>query len=250
MVMGLSEVGLSFVAAGFLEIAYPIALAFYIKRSLGTSWRIFFVGCAMFLASLVRIPLNNYGSLWILGADLGQATVILLTAFPSLTAGVFEEGARYVAYRFVVKEHTLENGFMYGAGHGGIESIFLAGINVFIIGVLVLTNPSAFPAFQLAAIEETPLYLPFVGFYERVMAIVIQIGLSVMVLESFRRKDLRYLGAAVLIHFVIDFAVLMVVSGGVLYAELMTTGFALALGYWSLGRLRGAKLESVGPTVP
>ncbi len=247
--MGLTEVGLSFAAAGFLEIAYPIALAFYIRKRLGTGWRIFYVGCAMFLASLIRIPLNNYASLWIMGADLGQATMVLLTAFPSLTAGVFEEGARFVAYRFVVKEHTLMNGFMYGAGHGGIESIFLAGINVFIIGVLVLTNPSAIPAWQLAGVEETPLYLPFVGFYERIMAIAIQIGLSVMVLESFRRKDLRYLGAAVLIHFIIDLAVLMIISYGVLYAELMTTGFALGLGYWSLERLRVEKLEGVGPTV-
>jgi len=247
--MGLTEVGLSFLAAGFLEIAYPIALALYIKRRLGVSWSVFYVGCAMFLASLARIPLNNYASLWIMGADLGQATMILLTAFPSLTAGVFEEGARYIAYRFVVKEHTLENGFMYGAGHGGIESIFLAGINVFTIGILVLTNPSTIPAWQLAAIEATPLHLVFVGLYERVMAIAIQIGLSIMVLESFRRKDLRYMAAAVLIHFTIDFAVLMVVSYGVLYAELMTTGFALGLGYWSLERMRDEKLEGVGPTV-
>lgn len=247
--MGLTEVGLSFVAAGFLEIAYPVALALYIRRRLRVSWSVFYVGCAMFLASLARIPLNNYGSLLIMGADLGQATMILLTALPSLTAGVFEEGARYVAYRFVVKEHTLKNGFMYGAGHGGIESIFLVGINVLTIGFLVLTNPSTFPAWQLAGIEETPLYLPFVGLYERVMAIAIQIGLSVMVLESFRRKNPGYLAAAVLIHFVVDFTVLTIVNYGVLYAELMTTGFALGLGYWSLERLRDEKLEGVGPTV-
>jgi len=247
--MGLTEVGLSFAAAGFLEIAYPIGLALYIKRRLRVRWSVFYVGCAMFLASLVRIPLNNYASLWVMGAGLGQITMILLTALPSLTAGVFEEGARYVAYRFVVKEHTLENGLMYGAGHGGIESIFIAGINVLTIGYLVLTNPSVIPAWQLAAIEATPLYLPFVGLYERIMAIAIQIGLSLMVLECFRRKDLRYLAAAVLIHFVIDFAVLMVVSYGVLYAELMTTGFAVGLGYWSLEKLRKGRLEGVGPTV-
>jgi uncharacterized membrane protein YhfC len=81
------------------------------------------------------------------------------------------------------------------------------------------------------------------------MAIAIQIGLSVMVLESFRRKNPGYLAAAVLIHFVIDFTVLTIVNYGVLYAELMTTGFALGLGYWSLERLRDEKLEGVGPTV-
>jgi len=247
--MGLNEVAVSLIAAGLLEIIYPIALAFYVKRRLNSDWRIFFIGCAMFLASLIRIPLNNYVSVAILGAGLGQATMILLSAFPSLTAGVFEEGARYIAYRFLVKEHTLENGVMYGAGHGGIESIFLVGVSVLSMGVILLTNPSLFPEWQLQALAATPLYLPFVGFYERFMTIIIQIGLSLMVLESFRKKDLRYLAAAVLLHFFIDFSVLLVVGYGVLYAELAVTGFALGLGYWSLERFRGG-LQGEGPAVP
>ena len=236
--MGLTEVGVAFTAAGLLEIVYPIALAYYLKRLLGTDWRVFFVGCALFLASLIRTPLNNYASVAILGADLGQYAMTMVYLFSSLTAGVFEEGARYIAYRFIVKEHTLKNGLMYGAGHGGIESIFLAGINVLVIGVLLLTNPSALPSSQLPAIEATPLYLPFVGFYERVMAIIIQISLSVVVLESFRKRDLRYLAAAVLIHFAVDFVALMTMGYGALYAETAVTGFALGLGYWALERYR------------
>ena len=247
--MGLNEVAISLIAAGLLEIVYPIALAFYVKRRLNTDWRIFFIGCAMFLASLIRIPLNSYASTAILGADLGQATMILLLVFPSLTAGVFEEGARYIAYRLLVKEHTLENGVMYGAGHGGIESIFVVGVGVLSAGVIILTNPSLFPAWQLQGLAATPLYLPFVGFYERFMTIIIQIGLSLMVLESFRRKDLRYLAAAVVLHFLIDFVAILVVGYGVLYAELAVTGFALGLGYWSLEKFKG-RLQGEGPAVP
>jgi uncharacterized membrane protein YhfC len=247
--MGLNEVAITLITAGLLEIIYPIALAFYIKGRLNTDWRIYFIGCAMFLASLIRIPLNSYATAAILGAGLGQATMMLLTAFPSLTAGVFEEGARYIAYRLLVKEHTLENGVMYGVGHGGIESIFLVGISVLSTGVIILTNPSMFPDWQIQALAATPLYLPFVGFYERFMTIIIQIGLSLMVLESFRKKDLRYLATAVLLHFFIDFSVLLVVGYGVLYAELAVTGFALGLGYWSLEKLKGG-LQGEGPAVP
>jgi len=247
--MGINEVAITLVVAGLLEIIYPIALAFYVKRRLNTDWRIYFIGCAMFLASLIRIPLNSYATMTILGAGLGQATMMLLYAFPSLTAGVFEEGARYIAYRLLVKEHTLENGVMYGAGHGGIESIFLVGVSVLSTGVIILTNPSMVPDWQLQALAATPLYLPFVGFYERFMTIIIQIGLSLMVLESFRKNDLRYLAAAVLLHFFIDFSVLLAVGYGVLYAELAVTGFALGLWYWSLRRLRDG-LQSEGPAVP
>jgi uncharacterized membrane protein YhfC len=247
--MGINEVAITLVAAGLLEIIYPIALAFYVKRRLNTDWRIYFIGCAMFLASLIRIPLNSYATVAILGADLGQATMMLLSAFPSLTAGLFEEGARYIAYRHLVKEHTVENGVMYGAGHGGIESIFLVGVSVLSTGVIILTNPSLVPDWQLQALAATPLYMPFVGFYERFMTIIIQIGLSMMVLESFRKKDLRYLAAAVLLHFFIDFSVLLVVGYGVLYAELAVTGFALGLGYWSLEKFK-VGLQGEGPAVP
>jgi uncharacterized membrane protein YhfC len=239
--MGITEVGVAFTLAGLLEIIYPLALAYYLKRLLRTDLRVFFIGCTMFLASLIRIPLNNYASSAILGINIGQHTLTLLSLFPSLTAGLFEEGARYVAYRFLVKEHTLENGLMYGAGHGGIESIFLVGSSVLSIGVILLTNPSAFTPAQLAAIAATPLYLPFVGFYERVMAIIIQIGLSLVVLECFRKKDLRYLAAAILIHVAVDFVALTTVGYGVMYAELAVTGFALGLGYWSLEKYRSEK---------
>jgi uncharacterized membrane protein YhfC len=247
--MGINEVAITLVAAGLLEIVYPIALAFYVKRRLNTDWRIYFIGCAMFLASLIRIPLNNYATMTILGAGLGQATMMMLYAFPSLTAGVFEEGARYIAYRLLVKEHTLENGVMYGTGHGGIESIFLVGVSVLSTGVIILINPSLVPDWQLQALAATPLYLPFVGFYERFMTIIVQIGLSLMVLESFREKDLRYLAAAILLHFFIDFSVLLIVGYSALYAELAVTGFALGLGYWSLEKLKGG-LQSEGLAVP
>ena len=247
--MGITEVGIAITVTGLLEIVYPLALAYYLKRRLGTDWRVFFVGCALFLASLIRIPLNNYATVAILGADLGQYTLTLVYLFPSLTAGIFEEGARYIAYRFLVKEHTLENGLMYGAGHGGIESIFLVGASVLSMGVVLLTNPSVIPAAQLAAIEATPLYMPFVSFYERFMAIVIQISLSVMVLESFRKRDLRYLAAAILIHFALDFVVLMTVGYGILYAEMAVTGFALGLGYWTLEKYRAERLQGEGSAV-
>ena len=81
------------------------------------------------------------------------------------------------------------------------------------------------------------------------MAIVIQISLSVMVLESFRKRDLRYLAAAILIHFALDFVVLMTVGYGILYAEMVVTGFALGLGYWTLEKYRAERLQGEGSAV-
>ncbi|MBN2336096.1 YhfC family intramembrane metalloprotease [Candidatus Bathyarchaeota archaeon] len=235
--------GLVYVASGALEILIPIALGFYLKRRLEVTWRWFFVGAVFFIASLIRFPLNQYASMVILSGSLNYTYKwILVSAFPSLTAGLFEEAARYIAFRYVVKEHTFRNALMYGAGHGGIESIFIVGVNVLFVGAMLLLNPGSMHPTILAAIEVTPAYMPLVGLYERLMAITIHIGLSVMVLKSFTEKDLRYLGAAVLIHFALDFITLLTLGYGVVYPELAATGFALGLGYWTLENIQKSGL--------
>ena len=165
-------------------------------------------------------------------------TMLILAAFPSLTAGVFEEGARYIAYRYVIEAHGLREGLMYGAGHGGIESVFIVGINVLTMGVLLLVNPSSLPQPILVSVLMSPAYLPLVGLYERLGSMTLQIGLSVMVLEYFRNKDVRYLVGAVALHFLVDFVALATLRYGWVYPELVITVVALGMGYWVLQKTR------------
>src|SRR4051794_20280934 len=54
----------------------------------------------------------------------------------SLTAGLFEETGRWLGYRFLLWEATRRTGTMFGLGHGGLESILLAG---FPLASLVVT---------------------------------------------------------------------------------------------------------------
>jgi len=225
--------GIVYLVSGALEILAPLGLGYAMRRRLGVSWRWFYVGGVMFLASLIRFPLNRYVSSVVLTQGYGYTlTTFILAAFPSLTAGVFEEGARYIAYRYVIDEHSLKNGLMYGAGHGGIESIFIVGVNVLTLGVLLLVNPLMIPRQLLESITLSPVYLPLVGLYERLGAMTVQIGLSVMVLEYFRKRDVRYLVGAVALHFLVDFVALATVRYGWVYSELAITVVALAMGYW------------------
>jgi uncharacterized membrane protein YhfC len=157
---------------------------------------------------------------------------------PSLTAGIFEETARFLGLRSLIKDDSYETGLIYGAGHGGIESILIVGINVFTVGFILLTNPETFPPIQLDAILTTPAYLPLVGLYERIMAITIQISFSIMVIESIRRKDFKYFLAAVGLHALLDYLAVILINYGILYSEILITGFALGLGFWSYTRLR------------
>lgn len=234
----LSTLGVMFVLAGLLEIIIPLALGFYITRKFGTSWKNWFVGALMFILSLTRIPLNAYTNQMILAAPVTQWTYSMLALAPSLTAGVFEEMARYIGLKFIIKDDTYEKGLTYGAGHGGIESIMLVGVSVLSVGVVLLTSPEALSPGQLEMILATPVYMPLIGLYERLMAMIVQIGFSVIVLESVRRKDVKYLFTAIGLHTLLDFLAVSVVGYSILYSEILVTGFALGLGYWTYNRLR------------
>lgn len=230
--------GAVFLIAGLLEILIPLGLGVYVTRKFGTSWRNWFIGALMFLLSLSRVPLNSYLNQIILSAPITQMTYTLLGLAPSITAGVFEELARYIGLRFIIKDDSYEKGVTYGAGHGGIESIFIVGLSVLSVGVVLINNPEALPPAQLEAILATSPYLALVGLYERLMAMIVQIGFSVIVLESIRKQDIRYLLAAVGVHTLLDFLVVSVVGYSIFYSEIMVTGFALGLGYWTYNRLR------------
>ena len=235
--MTASNLGSVFIVSGILEIIIPLALGFYIIRRFGTSWKTWFVGALMFIVSLIRIPLNSYASQLVLSGPISPLTYSLLIAIPSLTAGVFEEVARFVGFKFLIKDDSYEKGVTYGAGHGGIESIFLVGINVLSIGAVLLTNPEVIPPVQLDAMLATPFYLPLVGVYERIMAMIVQIGFSVMVLETVRKNDLKYLAAAIGLHASLNCLAVYAVNYSILASELLITGFALGLGYWAYNRL-------------
>ena len=170
----------SLIVSGVLEIAVPLILGLMLRRMLKVSWRTYVVGCVMFAISLVRMPLNYAVSNTLETTLTGALLQFLLLAFPSLTAGLFEESARFAAFRLLVKERSWKNGVMYGAGHGGFESIFLAGVSVLSTAIVITLFPSMLPPEQLQAIAALPAHLPLVGLYERLMAITIQIGLSVL----------------------------------------------------------------------
>lgn len=232
-----TNLGASFTIAGLLEILIPLGLGFYVTRRFNTSWKQWFVGALMFLISLIRVPLNGYASQLILQAPITQMTYIYLTLVPSFTAGLFEETARYIGLRYIIKDSSYEKGLTYGVGHGGIESIFLVGLSVLSVGMLLITGSNAIPADQMEVILATPVIMPMVGLYERIMAMIMQIGFSIMVVESLRKGN-KYLLAAIALHTFADFLLVSVVSQSILYAEVIATGFALGLGYWTYNRLR------------
>jgi uncharacterized membrane protein YhfC len=232
--------GSVFLVSGLLEILIPIAAGFYIIQRFGTSWKNWLSGALMFILSLIRIPLNFYMNQLILGGVFTFLTSSLIVLVPSLTAGIFEETARYVGYKILIKDNTYEKGLTYGVGHGGIESIMLVGLSVLSTGVILLTNPNSIPLNQLTPILATPVYLPFVGVYERIMTMIIHISLSIVVLDSIRKSDKKFLIAAIGLHALLNYLAVSVSSHSIIYSEIIVTVFAIGLGYWTYNKLKEA----------
>ncbi|MEJ5200433.1 MAG: YhfC family glutamic-type intramembrane protease, partial [Anaerolineae bacterium] len=117
-----------------LMILFPLLLGGWIRRRYGMGWGLFAAGALTFVASqVVHLPLNY--ALGLLGGGRGVALwpLPLMAVVAGLSAGVCEEGARWVALRFFLKRtRGWRSALQFGAGHGGGEAI--------IFGLLVLAN--------------------------------------------------------------------------------------------------------------
>ncbi len=213
-------------AAVAFDILFPLLVAFVIWRRLRVAWRFFWFGALVFFVTqiLIRIPLTQ-GAQFLLREPLQGSQTFLYFWFAvlALTAGIFEEGGRWLGYRWLVKkDFTWAKGLMYGAGHGGLESMLLVGglallglVNVIVISTTNFSQMNL-PPDQLAQIEMArrqiaalEWWMPLLGAYERFITLFFQIAMSILVLQVFVRGSLKWLWLAIALHAGIDFAAIL-----------------------------------------
>jgi len=234
----------AFVVEILIMLGAPVALWLFLRRRYRASWGLIAVGALTFvLSQVVHIPLN--WGLGLIGGGRGVALWPLpaMAAVAGLTAGVCEEGARYLVLRFWRKEaRSWAQGLAFGAGHGGMESILL-GLAVLSGFVSMLALQRLGPENlglsgetleqarrQMEAYWGLPWYLPLLGGLERIFAITIQIALALLVLQAVVRRNLLWLALAVLAHALVDALAVMLVESGVPLPAVEGVIFVLALG--------------------
>lgn len=256
------------VAAIVFEIALPVALAVVAHFRLRVRWRYFGFGALIFfLFQLIsRVPLVEVGGVLLRNQlAASHALLIIWSLGLVLTAGIFEEVGRYLGYRWFLghEEKTWPKAVMYGLGHGGLESMVLvAGLSLItLLNVLVLSSMGvgilpaatrATAAKQLATLAAQPAWTPLLGGYERIWALAIQVALSVIVLQVFTRRSLRWLWLAMAAHWLVDGVSVFVplALGGGRGAVLTTEGLLTLLGLaavWVIWRLRTGPADGTAP---
>lgn len=228
-----------------IMIAMPLALAVILVQRLRVSWRLFAIGAAGFFASQVlHVPFN----ILVLypGLEMLQAKtwiLILGAVLAGLSAGLFEEFARYLILRFWLdKERSWDQMVMYGLGHGGFEAMLLGtwGLYSFFqafalrnADLTALVQADQLPSVvgSLTIYWEVPWTMALLGALERLFAICLHLGLTALVWQAVVRRSIAWLGLAIIWHTLANAAALLINQAwGAYFAEgflALTAGISL-----------------------
>ena len=197
----------------------PILLLWGVRRRYHASFKSFLVGMIAFIVAtqVIEAPIHAYFLMYNETTIQWFATHPWLYAlYGGLMAGILEETARYVSFKWVLKKQTrFQDSLSYGLGHGGIEAMLIVGttyLNNLVLSLMI--NQGLVEKLGLEAeLQETivtqltqtsPLLFSLAG-YERLMTLIIQIGLSVLVFKAIRDRKNYYYVMAIFIHACLDF---------------------------------------------
>ena len=208
-----------------LMIAFGLGLGLILAHKLGLSWGIFGIGALTFILSQVlHIPFNT----WVLNpflarvfpqVDPGSPDLVWWSLFLGLSAGVFEETARYLVLRFWRKDiRDWAKSLMFGAGHGGIEAIII-GVITFIaffqlsyyrqIDINTIADSLSSAQFEnlqltLESYWGNTWYEHLWGAVERFNVIPVHLAATMLVYKGVRDKKFSWYLAAVAWHTLVD----------------------------------------------
>lgn len=210
-----------------LMIAVPVI--FFIcwrrKHKEETNIRYLIAGAAGFIVSARVLELGVHYFCTVADNPVSRfinGNTVAFVLYGTIMAGVFEECGRHIILKYVMKKNrTRENAVMYGIGHGGIEIITVllpAMILYLVIAVMFSTGPveealnvlkitedtaaAALPSVQAAAAFDYGMM--FANVIERLLAMLIHIGLTVIVFYGVANAKKWCLPLAILMHMLAD----------------------------------------------
>ena len=217
----------SLIITVILMIAIPVAFFIYWRKKHKQQTKIGYLiaGAVGFIVSarvlelgvhLVCIVADNPVSRFING------NTIAFVLYGIIMAGVFEECGRYIVLKYIMKKNrTPENAVMYGIGHGGIEilAVLLPSMILYLVIAVLFsagnienalstlniteqTAAAALPSVEAAAAFDYAMMA--MNVIERLLAMLLHIGLTVIVCYGIVNTKKIYLPAAIILHMLAD----------------------------------------------
>ena len=199
--------------------AILIAAVWYARKKYKINFAVLGLGAVAFFAS--SQVLEKIVHLLVLHPQK-DGTVPLMTENPLLyviygisMAALFDETARLILFNWLENKRTLEDSdaLAYGLGHGGLELIYIgiaSLLNLFILFSAVESqNPNIMqllPESTLTTINNLAAWQIYLLGLERILALLLQVGLTFWVYQAVRQKKWIYLVAAYGLHALFDLA--------------------------------------------
>jgi uncharacterized membrane protein YhfC len=207
--------------SAILSIGIPVCLFFYFRKKYDIQIIPCIIGACAFI--IFALFLEQFLHKFVLYKTNIKENYLLYIIYATFSAGIFEETARFLSFKFLKRNYFgVKTALSYGIGHGGIESILIAGasmIAAIVYSVMINTaNIEIITAqmsvesaqkfnVQIGILSSTkPSMFLFAGI-ERMFAVIIQISLSIFVYYSvYSSKKFAYLlyPAAIFIHALIN----------------------------------------------
>lgn len=245
-----------------LGFGVPVGLAWWLVKKYHVRLATILIGAGTFI--VFALVLEAIVHQIVLNGDFGaniRDNVWLLAIYGGVMAGLFEETGRLVAMKFLLKKEPTERktALAYGIGHGGVEMMFVLGVTMIVYLVMsVMINDgqtdmllSKIPAenqeqfqAQLQQIQDYSVGIALLGFWERLSALVLHLGLSFFVFAAVRKggRWLWLFPAAIFLHAVVDgCTVLLVKTVGMVPLELILS--VVAVGVFALGLMVTKKMQ-------
>ncbi len=225
-----AETIVSLFVGGLAAFIIPIAAAVVFKLKKRETWLpgVFIGAVTFFLFAMILEQL-----LHLVMMPLVRGSVVMTSIYGALAAGVFEETGRFVAYKTLMKRHyTTKNAVYMGIGHGGCEAILLVGVNFISYAVIALSvNALGVEQFikmstagnteiaetirlQLNAIADINAVYAVQALFERIIAMVFHVCMSVVVYKAVSRRGKIWLyPLAVVLHAVLDVPAVLYQTG-------------------------------------
>ena len=249
--------------AALLGIVVPVALAWWLVRKYHIRWQTVLIGAGTFIVfALVLEPILHQVVLKGPHGTQLMGNVWYYALYGGLAAGLFEETGRFLAMKFLMKKEPSRAlpSVAYGIGHGGTEMLIIFGITMIsnlVVSVMINAGQAdvltaKVPEEQLAQVQAQFAALQglsagtiAIGFWERLSALLVQLGLSMLVWTAVRRggKWLWLFPLAILLHALVDgVAVILSKTVGMVAVEVIVCAMAIAVGAvgWMLGKKHNA----------
>ncbi|HNT76577.1 MAG TPA: YhfC family glutamic-type intramembrane protease [Anaerolineae bacterium] len=255
---------------GFLMIAIGVGWGLLLTRKFGLGWRLYGIGALTFIASqVVHIPLNMLLTWLFKEGILPTPPEAWQLAFNcvvlGLSAGLCEEGARYLVYRWWAKNaRSWRTGLLFGAGHGGVEALILGVMVLFgffqMVAMKNIDLAAVVPADQvtlaqqqIAAYWSANWYDTLLGAVERFFTVPLHLACAVLVLQTFTRRRWIWLPLAIGWHALADGVIVAIYTlHGAYIAEIAVAAFSLASVaiIWALRQPEPTPEPEPGPPTP